>query len=158
MWAVQLSRKSFGMLPVLVHLLWFEMLLVKVSVMSLPQYLSRCLAFGVTFITWLVRILHCHCWVCSALCIRSGECRTGVDSYCFYKIEACDGKELARFLAGILHSPVSSFLQNTWIPLILSSSENCPVCHWTCLAAAPFGLLAWQLSGWYSCASGLGLG
>lgn len=60
------------MLPVRVHLLWFEMLLVKVSVVFLPQYLSRCLAFGMICITWLVRILHCPCWVCSALCIQSG--------------------------------------------------------------------------------------
>lgn len=88
-WAVQLSRSSFGMFPVLVDLQWFEMLLVKVSVMSLqPQYLSRCLGFGVTFVIWVVRILRCHCWVCSALCIQSGEYglmwRTGVESCCFY--------------------------------------------------------------------------
>lgn len=89
---------------------------LKFVVSLLAQCLSRCLAFGVTFII-RPRILPCHCWVCSALCIQSGEYnlmyRTAVKSSCFYKEKACDGKELARFLRDILppFSPVSSFFR-----------------------------------------------
>lgn len=108
-WAVQLSRYCFLMLPVLVDLLWFDMLLVKVSVVSLlPQYLSRCLSSGVTFITWQLRIhelplLSVQCLVCTVRgvqsCVRDWS---RVLFFFFYRERACDGKELARFLACVL--------------------------------------------------------
>lgn len=103
-WAVQLSRNCFRVLPVLVDLLWFEMLLV--SVVSLYYH---GIWVGVCPLMWpgSLESMNCHCWVYSALCIQSGEYnlvyKTGVESFFFFSRErACDGKELARFLACVL--------------------------------------------------------
>lgn len=70
-WKITLDRQSnhLRMFPVVVDLLWFEMLLIKVSLLPLlPQYLSVCLGFYVSFIFGLLGLMKSiqWCWLFSA--------------------------------------------------------------------------------------------